>query len=1632
MKDVVRKALASFIVVLMLCNSSLLTLISLAADSMEKDNVMMSAYFIDENGNKIDRLETSMQNQNLKLGLNLKVSEQGYFNGEIQLNNNNFKLNTEISNEHINEITENSIVLNQINAGDDVIIEVGIQPIRDDAYELDMLNRDTSVIMTGTYIAGKNKVYKIDIRQTLNLSLISPYLNTDIDKMNLQSQIVTNNIYNLNEQNKRLVQLEIVSGLQNNEYPIKNTKLTLDVLDGVEDIRVSKRGTYATGVNSKITQNWDKDNKKLEINLSNTENDGKVQWDKTQNDTIIVTYVIDKDTSVEGKQISVNSDIELYDVADTIISKQNIITDMANKDGVITYNIKSQSDMYKGNLYYGEDTNFLESTVIDIKYPQISKNISITQGNSTYVVNNREINADSKFITTTLNKEEVISVLGDDGILNIKDVNGSVLATVTKQSLEGKEGNVDLNYSEQNALIIEIQNPQNEGVINLIHNKKLNKSTYTKEQMKNVKVLKTAGVLQADNNVESKKAEAMINLLEPISYATLTSNVSELTTLQTNQNVQFNVILKTDDAKYDLYKNPSVELTLPKEISNVQAQMNSVFIDGFSIKETTMYKNAAGNIVLKVALDGEQQIHSNNVSEGIIININADIDIDKNISTRDSEIVLHYTNQNDGTDVYEQKLPIRIKSKDGLLFYDRVENFNANGDVLESISNETLQGNLDVGTEAKNLTNKMLFVNNYDVPVTNVTIIETNDNMTLPLANVINKSGVQAKIYYSNNGTDWVEDASVLNVVKAYKVNFDSIQPGSYVEIASDFNIHENLEYNQKAILNKQVTYFVGEQEIKQEKQTELNTKEQMKEYTEEKAENQEQTVDTYESAKPSLETTIETSLGTKKLTSDDSVHEGEIIKNTITLKNTSSVDAKNVKVSVKQNNALIYDIVEIKVVNPSITGSETEELIEHNYGDWTTGEKTFDKIATIKAGETKIISYQARINKIVGDTQNTYGTVTVEADEIEKITKETIKNSIAQGKIQMTLMNSYNEELEKYDGESINTSFYIKNTSGEVQKNIKVDIQLPKNYYIDNKDSDVKFYYNDGNWDELKSDKITDVAYNSTANVLTFNIAELSKEDDIIIIMEPLARNIDTSKEYETAEVSAKAIVGKDEYYSNVIQKNIYSVNQNVTVDYSIKDAKSKYSNGDEINFIITVTNNGSKNTNVGISNEMSGEFVVSKATKINAGAITNITTEIDDNSLFIIDEKLEAGKTLQIEIIARIDFGEENDETVTNQLSVNTDGIESAIDKELEITLKGSSYSADDDNKDDDNNSKDNVSISGVLWNDKDKNGKREDTEKGISDVEVRLVEESGNFLKDSDGKIISTKTNSLGEYQFNVKKGKYIVVFLYDNQNYAVTEYKKEGINESVNSDVISKEINIDGSTRVAAITDIIDVTSSSVRNIDAGLYERQKFDLKLDKYITKVSVQNSQGTKQYEFGREQLAKVEIKAKQFIGSTIVVEYQIQLTNEGEIDGFVNDVIDYIPEGFKFSSELNKDWYVGTDKNLHSTSFESEKIKVGETKTLNLILTKTLSQSNGQTLVNTAEIYKASNSENINDRDSTPGNKKNGEDDMSSATLIVAISTGIGPIFIGSTLIVLFVILVIVLIMKKKEGIIVEEDKK
>ena len=88
------------------------------------------------------------------------------------------------------------------------------------------------------------------------------------------------------------------------------------------------------------------------------------------------------------------------------------------------------------------------------------------------------------------------------------------------------------------------------------------------------------------------------------------------------------------------------------------------------------------------------------------------------------------------------------------------------------------------------------------------------------------------------------------------------------------------------------------------------------------------------------------------------------------------------------------------------------------------------------------------------------------------------------------------------------------------------------------------------------------------------------------------------------------------------------------------------------------------------------------------------------------------------------------------------------------------------------------------------------------------------------------------------------------------------------------------------------------------------------------------------------------------------------------------------------KFHSELNTEWYAGEDGNLYNASLASTAINPGETKTIKLVLLKTMTKDNTGTIPNIVEI-----SEDMNIRGYADINENNNQ---SKAEIIINPATG------------------------------------
>ena len=406
-------------------------------------------------------------------------------------------------------------------------------------------------------------------------------------------------------------------------------------------------------------------------------------------------------------------------------------------------------------------------------------------------------------------------------------------------------------------------------------------------------------------------------------------------------------------------------------------------------------------------------------------------------------------------------------------------------------------------------------------------------------------------------------------------------------------------------------------------------------------------------------------------------------------------------------------------------------------------------------------------------------------------------------------------------------------------------------------------------------------------------------------------------------------------------------------------------------------------------------------------------IDNEVDINGDGSINAKfyLLAGQKITINVHVAAN-SIDNDTDISNKAKFVHEDIGEVETNTISHSIKH--FEKTDVNVDPDDNNKETRKVIGTVWIDTNKDGVKDANEQRVSGVKVLLLDNStSNIAISSNNEQCITTTGTDGSYMFNnVPQGKYSVIFFYDSAKYSPTTYQKSGVNDEQNSDAIDKTVNYEGKDQIAAVTEEIVLSDTNKFNIDLGIVEDAKFDLKLDKIVQAITVNNGKNTTEHVYNSK-LAKIDFESKYAKTSSMVVEYKFTITNEGGIAGYVKKLADYLPEELKFNSELNKDWYEGKDGVIYNASLANTIINPGESKEVTLILTKNMNGDDDFGLINnSAEIYETSNDYGALDVDSTPGNKATNEDDYSTANVLTSVKTG--DIVIYTTLIVTIIAIV------------------
>lgn len=1571
-REVVNKLIAAITTVCLLMTyvSTLTNSVYAAYEELEKQgivsnnkNIEFDAYFKPDGTNK-HSMEAEISAEQ-KLYVKVNVKNAGYLeNATISFENPNFSISKAFAqSENVKSVDydNNQLTLNQIESGKEVEIEIPVNFVRNDNMDLTYFSRETKLNLTGTYYDENEK--ERNIKSDINIRLNW----TATPKAILNEDVIKYGAYNSNV----YMQTLLTSTLEGNSLPVESTKLEVTAPKiankNPTEVRIFANTPATNGAEfTKDMWSYNKDTGILEINLENRENNNQVNWRQGE-DKFYITYIY-TDVTAEATVVTLNanSNIKTYVTEqDVTANVQKNVELKGNVSTVVDTEVSATSEIYKGYMYANNkyETEYASTISANIAYTDAVDKLVINENNATFVTANgatMQAGNNMYYKSIAINKVLFDKILGQNGNIQIYDQNGNRVAGIDKNTPVDANGNMVITINQNvTALRIETTKPETEGIITFNISKAIkattNLSRATITNIQRIDTTVSGNIVSSDMVTEMATKTETTNLKETATKAELYINNTNLTTTAKNENVEIKAILKSNDYTCDLYSNPTVLITLPSEIETLEIKtINLLYSENIQISSYDVITDNNGNKVIRIYMQGEQTEFVTDISKGINVVINTDITLRKTAASTTKNATLKVTNdkaiqyENDGI----ATVPMNIYAPQGVVLLSSVANFSNDNTEIVSLPNKEQAGKIDIKSNAKNITMKATVVNNYGKDIKNPKILgrlpfqgnkktdgtELGSTVDTILTSGLTVSGIANNlytIYYSENGdatadlnnsaNGWTQNITDASKIKSYLVVFNNyVMPqATSFDMVYNVQVPENLSHNENAFGTYTVYYEEDENSQTIAKETIAPT------------------VGVSTGKGPELKAEIYTNVDSTASTED-------VMEYKITVRNDGEVAAENAKVTVN-----LPDMVDYAEYIEEPMGNRYEARPEQRTLELSVG--------NLGVGESKEVSFTIMANK-----EGTFKLdFVLSADNLEKseqVSTAEVQVSQASFYIEFTTPTQDNVGL----GSQIEYYVNISNVTDKKIDDVVATINLPENVEY------VEAFRQEYGGDNQSQE---DVKYDEKNRKVTFNVGDI--EANAAAEYNFILRVKTTKQEDVNMQVVVK---GKDtsEQRSSII---IHSTGDNKLEITTGTDITEEYLQiGDVVTYTIKA-----KNVSSGVIKNVRIAATIPDNLKY-----LNTTYYLDDKEMFngyLLENKvseatldLDAGQTFTFVVRAAVNkmidtSKEEEDANV--DIEVSGDGTEDYKD-EIKNTIEN-------DNVQNSNTYR----ISGVVWFDENRNGTRDSGEKLLSGIPVTIVDaETGKVVKNSMGNEISATTDDNGEYILSdLIQGQYIVKFNYDNSQYVITEYRKQGIDETINSDAINTTEN-----NGVAITDSLTITDTSMSNIDLGLTTKGIFDLSLNKTLTKIQLADGKTTKEVNFENKKLGKIEVDGKRINSTNLVIEYTMTITNNGNVAGYAKKIVDYLPSELEFSSNLNEDWYSSGDTVI-CTTLENELINPGETKEVKLLLTKKMNENGTGTVTNKAEITETYNDQGLLDEKSTE------DDTNSSANVIIGIKTG-GPV--------------------------------
>lgn len=1580
------------------------SLISYAASGVETNhrNIDFDTYFVNSNNQKISSVDMSNQGD-IYLSMQIEVKNEGYFNGKITVNDSNFTL-TDTDSSYVNKIEGNTITLNQINAGTRAEIKVKVELNKDEIFNLDNLSKTNKITLEGKYYDSTEKDINIEAERELELSLVENYASDNISD---DIQIITNKITQVDGKNKRVIQLLWNVGLKENNYPMKELEASIAVptIDG-KRAEVSK----VVDFNEMTYYDYTYNGSNVTFKFTNKPNeDNEIRWKLDGNEKIILTFVYDTEVAVNSQELVARQTVKLYDDKE-LSYMQNVIIDNQEKDNIVAIeSMPEQENMYKGNLYAGLEKEYAVDTKVDINFAKaITNNIEIEE------TSNRSTLSDI-YTRTLISKEQFDKLFGQTGRITVYDENNQIIGRITNSSQTDEDGNIVISYNTQPTTIrLETTAPVAEGILEITNYKKLVPNTSS-----NIAELTQVGYT-AKVSYDSKQIGQVTNNITLEETTTQSKFEVDKNTLSTavGNSVEMRATLLTNSEQYDVYQNPTFRFELPEQVENIEITgVELLYENELSVANYTV----DGRTII-VTLQGRQTSYKETSVEGAVLVVNANITLDNRTATTDTNITMYYENENahsykDGANIGTETQAIKIVAPKDLTVTNNIPTIS-----LETKGqDENTSVNLITGNVPKQLEIQSEIINTTESTMNNVRILGTlptnseENNLGILVTNPIQiLNEVDVTIYYTGNenatndlnskdngwSTEFTQDA------KKYLIVAEQLNTGASIEISYSIQIPETLEYNKQAKEYYSVSYVSSETSV----ENTLNSS----------------TITLETGIGPKIEASLSATIGGQEITQN--VKNGEVIQYKIQVSNTGSetIDSVEVVGQVPEGTTMVVPEEDYEYTGASYY----EELPDREYR--TTAQN-------IEPGEVRTFTYEVRVNsdttegtRLQNTLQITYNGVTSET-EAHTLTTE-------KGNLRVTVKRVTDSSVDLYTAGVVQYFAIIENISDEELTNVKVHTNFSDNlevqrvtlisgmeaedgeiYRVGMDTAPISDSQNEGiDPEETTDDSMTseDIEYSDEINIDRIAAGETKVLSYDMLI---------TKTDNHAINFSVVADDGEKEYKSNALEDEV----KDFSIELSMEDktGTQNVKSGDTITYSIKAKNESNTQTkDLVIVDNIPSQLTVQRI------LINGEEYQVPDTNSLEIPIDIEANGETEIEIQAVVNYseGRVESEAITNVATAQVYGETIATTSEIthiilanDGTGEGGSENGNGQNDVEDNDIATGTStISGLAWYDENQDGRKDASEQVLSGIKVKLLNvDTNNIVKDTQGNDLEATTNDNGVYVLDrIGNGRYIAIFEYDEGQYTLTKYKAANVSENQNSDVLKNNLTINGEEQQVASTDILEISNNNISDINIGLALLQNYDLKLDKYVSRIIMQNDNGTTVREYQDETMAKAELDAKQINGTTVIVEYQIKVTNVGEVTGYVRRIADYIPSDMTFNSELNKDWYQ-TGNTVYTSILSNEPIAAGETKTVTLTLVKSMTENNTGRVNNRAEIAEDYNDLGLSDINSTPGNQASDENDMGSADVILSIRTG-GAVYISVVIAILVILIITGFVIWKKKN--------